>query len=143
MLSAGKAEISRMNTAMDETANVVKELKAELHRRKSSQNMQNLSSAKELYGSSRRPMSKNSLLANKLKMENPDLDDMQMSLVPVADDGEYASSVLTDEPEREVMEMNKLEAELEVELEKLPWSIGDISCETQPYLAEVSFRLPF
>lgn len=141
MMSAGKSEISRLNAAMDKTAKVVKELKTELHRRKSSQNMQNLSSAKECYGGSRRPMSMHIKLANKLE-ENTELNDVQTSLLPGADDGEYLSSVPSEEPGREVKEMNQLEAELEYELEKLPWSIGNTSCETQPYLAEVSFWSP-
>ncbi|XP_031396518.1 uncharacterized protein LOC116207624 [Punica granatum] len=136
MMSTGKAEISRLNTAMDETAKVVKELKTELHRRRSSQNTQYLSSAKGSYGSSRRPAGKHSQLANKLRTENTEPNDTQMFPLPAVDDGEYASSVLTEEPEQEVMEMNQLEAELESELEKLPWSLGDMSCETQPYIAE-------
>nr|GEZ86127.1 RNA-directed DNA polymerase, eukaryota, reverse transcriptase zinc-binding domain protein [Tanacetum cinerariifolium] len=38
MMSAGKAEINRLNTAVDETAKVVQELKAEISQRKSSGN---------------------------------------------------------------------------------------------------------
>ena len=40
MMSAGKTEISKLNTAMDETAKVVQELKVELSKRKSSHNRQ-------------------------------------------------------------------------------------------------------
>lgn len=138
MMSAGKAEISRLNTAMDETANVIKELKSEIHRRKSSKSMQDTSSTMESYGSSGRPVDNQRSQANKLKKENAEPNGIQMSLLAAVDDGEYASSVLTEEPEREVMDMNQLEAELESELERLHWSIGETSCEMQPYLREVS-----
>lgn len=142
MMSAGKAEISRLNTAMDETAKVIKELKIELDRRSSSKSMQDVSSAKESYGNSRRHIGNNSFLANKLNMENAEPNDTPLSLLPAGDDGEYASSVLTEEPGRELMEMNQLEAELESELEKLHLSIEATSCEVQPYLGEVSFCIP-
>ncbi|KAJ8542196.1 hypothetical protein K7X08_017062 [Anisodus acutangulus] len=39
----------------------------------------------------------------------------------MAEEGECGSSVVTEEPQPEVMEMDQLEAELESELQKLPW----------------------
>ncbi|XP_076903829.1 uncharacterized protein LOC143558998 [Bidens hawaiensis] len=45
------------------------------------------------------------------------------------DEGGYASSILTDEPQRDVMEMEQLEAELESELLKL--QISDTSSSFQ------------
>lgn len=110
MMSAGKAEIGRLNTAMEETAKVVKELKVELDRRKSSHCLQNSISAK----------------AN----SRDHVMDFQER-----DDGEHASSVLTEERDRELIEMDQLEAELELELQKLPLCIEDASC--QPHFSEV------
>ncbi|KAK4749338.1 hypothetical protein SAY87_026787 [Trapa incisa] len=137
MMSAGKAEISKLNTAMDETAKVIKELKTELHRRKTSKILQDSSSSIETHVSSGRPVGNQSGQANKLKL-NTEPNDIKMSLLPAIDDGEYASSVLTDEPERELMGKIQLEAELESELEKLHWSIGETSSETHPYLGEAA-----
>ncbi|KAB5552418.1 hypothetical protein DKX38_009729 [Salix brachista] len=48
-------------------------------------------------------------------------------LTVVADDVECPSSVLTEEPEPAVLEMDQLEAELESELQKLPWSSTETS----------------
>lgn len=106
MMSAGKAEIGRLNTAMEETAKVVKELKVELDRRKSSHCLQNSISAK---ANSRGHV-----------MDFQERDD---------------SSVLTEERDRELIEMDQLEAELELELQKLPLCIEDASC--QPHFSEV------
>ncbi|XP_076888914.1 protein POLAR LOCALIZATION DURING ASYMMETRIC DIVISION AND REDISTRIBUTION-like [Bidens hawaiensis] len=85
MMSAGKAEIERLNAAIDETAKVVQELKAEISKRKLS-----------------------------CDSKADDANGFAMN-----DEGEYASSILTDEPQRDAVEMEQLEAELESELLKL------------------------
>ncbi|XVE96743.1 hypothetical protein REPUB_Repub02eG0249000 [Reevesia pubescens] len=118
MMSAGKAEINKLNSAMDETAKVVQELKTELCKRKSSGNLQASNSANEVATSSKKFSGKNSqLLLNKSGTGNRDHNEIKVCSLPVIDDGEYASSVLTEEPE--VVEMDQLEAELESELQKL------------------------
>ncbi|CAN6576518.1 unnamed protein product [Malus baccata var. baccata] len=112
--SCSKAEINKLNTAMDETARFVQELQSELHKRKS-------------------PHSAS--FSNKLsqpELNNPSTEDrgaihMQMSSFTVSEDAGCASSVLTEEqdPHSEVMDMDQLEAELESELQKLPWCAMD------------------
>ncbi|XP_065857446.1 uncharacterized protein [Euphorbia lathyris] len=103
MMSAGKAEISKLSTTMDETSKVVQELKTELYKRKSSQMD---SGSKKL-----------------IKNDQPLLyKDTKVSGISVTDDVECPSSVLTDEPEPPLLEMDQLEAELATELQKLPWS---------------------
>lgn len=91
MMSTGKAEICKMNSMIDETAKVVQGLQSELCRRKSSHNP---------------------VCSNPAK---------KVTEVPTIDNGEYASSVLTEEqePEPKDLEMTQLEAELEAELQKL------------------------
>ncbi|KAI5664580.1 hypothetical protein M9H77_23903 [Catharanthus roseus] len=73
MMSAVKAEISKLNNAMDETCKIVQELKAELSRRKTTCSCQ------------------------------------------------CSTSVVTEKQQPEAFEMDQLEAELETELQKLPW----------------------
>ncbi|BFG36017.1 hypothetical protein CerSpe_222910 [Prunus speciosa] len=127
MMSAGKAEINKLNTAMDETARIVHELKSELHKRKSPQKLQASGSASE---DSMNDQTTSYKLThpglNKSSSENRGSNDMRISSFPVSD-GECASSVLTEEqePEPEVMDMDQLEAELESELQKLPWCITE------------------
>ncbi|ONI03122.1 hypothetical protein PRUPE_6G240300 [Prunus persica] len=127
MMSAGKAEINKLNTAMDETARIVHELKSELHKRKSPQKLQASGSASE---DSMNDQTTNYKLThpglNKSSSENRGPNDMRISSFPVSD-GECASSVLTEEqePGPEVMDMDQLEAELESELQKLPWCITE------------------
>ncbi|XP_016647497.1 PREDICTED: protein POLAR LOCALIZATION DURING ASYMMETRIC DIVISION AND REDISTRIBUTION [Prunus mume] len=127
MMSAGKAEINKLNTAMDETARIVHELKSELHKRKSPQKLQASGSASE---DSMNDQTTSYKLThpglNKSSSENRGPNDMRISSFPVSD-GECASSVLTEEqePEPEVMDMDQLEAELESELQKLPWCITE------------------
>ncbi|XVF07948.1 hypothetical protein REPUB_Repub06bG0183200 [Reevesia pubescens] len=121
MLSAGKAEINKLNSAMDETAKVVQELKTELCKRKSSCNPQASNSSNEVATTSKKLSGKNmQLLLDKPGTGNRDHNEINVCSLPVIDDGEYASSVLTEEPpEPEVVEMDQLEAELESELQKL------------------------
>ncbi|KAB2035152.1 hypothetical protein ERO13_D04G115000v2 [Gossypium hirsutum] len=122
MMSAGRAEIDKLNSAMDETAKVVQELKTTLCKRKSSCNLHASSSASEVAASSKKFSGKNSqLLLRKSGTGNRDHNETKVCSLPVFDDGEYASSVLTEEPEPEleVVEMDQLEAELELELQKL------------------------
>lgn len=106
MMSAGKAEISKMNSMIDETAKVVQGLKSELCKRKSSHD----------------PVASDPSNLVAMSLE-------EVTEVPVIDNGEYASSVLTEEPqqEQEDLEMTQLEAELEAELQKL--SESDVSAE--------------
>ncbi|XWS55789.1 hypothetical protein CRYUN_Cryun09bG0030900 [Craigia yunnanensis] len=120
MMSAGKAEINKLNSAMDETTKVVHELKTELCKRKSSYNLQASNSANKVATSSKKFSGKNTqLLLDKYRDHN----EIKVHSLPVIDDGEYASSVLTEEPEPEpepeVEDMDQLEAELESELQKL------------------------
>ncbi|XP_016499867.1 uncharacterized protein LOC107818375 isoform X1 [Nicotiana tabacum] len=117
MMSAGKSEINRLNSTMNETAKAVEELKAELSRRKVAHDLR----------------------ASKNKAETNEKNDGECTIRAfpesgtenrnifravdhqVAEEGECASSVVTEEPQPEVMEMDQLEAELESELQKLPW----------------------
>ncbi|KAK6244751.1 hypothetical protein QUC31_011160 [Theobroma cacao] len=122
MMSAGKAEINKLNSTMDETAKVVQDLKTELCKRKSSCNVQASNSANEVTTGSKKFSGKNTqLLLDKSGTVNRDDNEIKVCSLPVIDDGEYASSVLTEEPEPEpeVGEMDQLEAELESELQKL------------------------
>ncbi|KAK7279372.1 hypothetical protein RJT34_24422 [Clitoria ternatea] len=104
MMSAGRAEIIKLNKAMDETAKLVQELKSELHRRKSS-------------------LSAGDVDANKvmLKKRNSKLRDNDVEILSpcVNDCAECGSSGLTVAPEPRVLQMDQLEAELEFELQKL------------------------
>lgn len=136
MMSVGKAEISKLNLAADETTKVVQELRAELRKRRLSRNPVASNSANVADISSKNVSSQTSeFVINKLSTQNSDL---------TIDDGGYASSVLTEEPERgpEDLEMTQLEAELEAELlklsqievsdEKLNESEGQQSCGIHP-----------
>ncbi|KAM1409034.1 hypothetical protein ACFX2I_009478 [Malus domestica] len=127
-MSAGKAEINKLNTAMDETARFVQVLQSELHKRKSPHTLQVSGSANEANTNHR-------ITSNKLsqpELNNPSTENrgaihMQMSSFTVSEDAGCASSVLTEEqdPHSEVMDMDQLEAELESELQKLPWCATD------------------
>ncbi|KAM7531761.1 hypothetical protein LguiB_035171 [Lonicera macranthoides] len=116
MMSAGKAEISRLNTVMDETAKVVQELKSEIAKRKSYRKLHVLSSKAEgnthsekIGGKSIQPVIPKSNTENFDEVECP-------------------SSVLSEEPQLEELEMYQLEAELESELQKLPLCTSETSC---------------
>ncbi|KAK3226472.1 hypothetical protein Dsin_006334 [Dipteronia sinensis] len=123
MMSAGKAEISKLNTTMDETAKVVKELKSELCKRKSSHSLQDFTSANTEKISGKETQQ----VLIKSRNGNRDFIDDKVFGFPQADDGEYESSVLTEEQDPEVREMDQLEAELESELQKLPWCTTEAS----------------
>ncbi|PWA84598.1 hypothetical protein CTI12_AA005450 [Artemisia annua] len=115
MMSAGKAEINRLNTAVDETAKVVQELKAEISKRKSSGDFM-VETTVYQKGVDIKP---DQLFLKKSSMENDDID------------VGYASSILTEEPQQNVLEMDQLEAELECELLKLHVSATETSSSFQ------------
>lgn len=140
MMSAGKVEISKLNTAMDETAKVVQELKTELCKRKSSQHLHSSGSASEFDAKSKKN-SRKQTPTTKFGAGNRDPNDIKVYGLPVIDDGECTSSVLTEEPEPRLLEIDQLEAELESELQKLPWSITEASHqdEVRENLVEVRF----
>ncbi|GFZ11143.1 hypothetical protein Acr_22g0005410 [Actinidia rufa] len=54
-------------------------------------------------------------------------DNVQESGLLVTEDGECASSILTEEPQHEAFDIESLEAELESELLKLPWCSTEAS----------------
>ena len=128
MMSAGKAEFSRLNTAMSATAKVVQELKLEIHKRKSSQDLQvsgcvndagfyhDTTTHKDSHHNLNESTA-NKIGSNEIKSFSPLL----------INDVECASSVLTDEPAPGMQEMDQLEAELEFELQKLPWCAMEVS----------------
>ncbi|KAI4364266.1 hypothetical protein MLD38_020382 [Melastoma candidum] len=89
MMSAEKSEIRKLNTAVDETAKVVKELKTELYSRKLSQFFS----------------------GEETKVLDVTSSKKSQKTVRNVDDGK----------------VSELEAELESELQKLPWSMGEAS----------------
>ncbi|KAK6942840.1 hypothetical protein RJ641_028217 [Dillenia turbinata] len=118
MMSAGKAEIDKLNTTVDETAKVVHELRTELSKRKASRNPRNSCSMTEANTNSKKIRHKcaHSTLAKELfEIRNP--IKMEASSLPVNDGGETPNSVLTEEPAPEYI--NEMEAELGSELQKL------------------------
>ncbi|KAE8692477.1 Detected protein of unknown function [Hibiscus syriacus] len=135
MMSAGRAEIDKLNSTMDETARVVRELKTKLCKRKSACDPRASKSATEIAPSSKRFSGKDSqLLLEKFSTGNLDNNEMKDCSLPIIDDREYASSVLTEEPEpeSEVMEMDQLEAELELELQKLSETGASAKSQREP-----------
>ncbi|KAJ9181609.1 hypothetical protein P3X46_009724 [Hevea brasiliensis] len=126
MMSAGKAEISKLSHAMDKTSKIVQELRTDLYKRKTAQVA---ASTKDL-------ISKNDLIYYRSGTgHNNDPKDVKVSGIPMIDDVECPSSVLTEEPEPQQLEMDQLEAELASELQKLPWSYNEAS-------EHEGFRLP-
>ncbi|KAF5819430.1 putative protein polar localization during asymmetric division and redistribution [Helianthus annuus] len=117
MMSAGKAEIERLNAAVDETAKVVQELKAEISKRKSSYD-----SKVENTANIKQSVSEKSSEAN---------NNIEVYGLSINDEGENASSVITEEPHRDVVEMEQLEAELESELLKLQVSTTSSSFQNK------------
>ncbi|KAJ4885917.1 Uncharacterized protein Rs2_25665 [Raphanus sativus] len=96
MMSAEKNEISKLHTATEETVKVIQELKDELSRIKSLQGFHEVKSS---------------------GISDPTRESLDTKS---GNDGEYASSILTEEPEHdEAVEMEQLEMELESELQKL------------------------
>lgn len=133
MMSTGKAEISKLSAAMDETSKVVQDLRTELYKRKSTQVAE---------GSKTISSDLTQLVFDRSRTRDREPSDIKMSGLPMIDDVECPSSVLTEEPEpeTEVLEMEQLEAELESELQKLPWSTAEGSGHEmiRPNLGKVS-----
>ncbi|KAK2977582.1 hypothetical protein RJ640_007218 [Escallonia rubra] len=119
MMSAGKSEISRLNTTMDETAKVVQDLKAEIAKRKKSCNLHASSSKSEGSANPKRSRGKHAQQVLAIS-RTQNVDNTGSSGLLVTDEGECGSSVLTEELQPETMDMDQLEAELESELQKLP-----------------------
>ncbi|KAJ7976993.1 POLAR LOCALIZATION DURING ASYMMETRIC DIVISION AND protein [Quillaja saponaria] len=131
MMSTGKAEISKLNKAINETAAVVQELKSELSRRKSSHNQKIFSSVYNVNISSGVVSVKNTeSMLNNCNTRVIDSNKKVTSL-PGSDDGGCGSSVLTEEPDWQALEMDRLEAELESELQKLPWCSMEAPCNEE------------
>ncbi|XP_073044409.1 uncharacterized protein [Primulina eburnea] len=114
MMSAGKVEINKLNCAMDETAKTVQELKAEISRRASSRNsieaQRNNKHMERIYDAPSFP-----------KPGTKSKDSIKSCCLSWTEEGEYTSSVLTEDRQLEVLEIDQLEVELESELQKLPW----------------------
>ncbi|XP_062117185.1 uncharacterized protein LOC133831041 [Humulus lupulus] len=123
MMSAGRVEFSKLNTAMSETAKVVEQLKTEIHKRKFSPNLEVAGGACEVisnHNDSHPDLNKSS------RIEQLGPNDIN-NFNPMIIDGECGSSALTEEPEPGVQEMDQLEKELEFELQKLPWCTVEAS----------------
>ncbi|TKY52900.1 hypothetical protein E2542_SST24422 [Spatholobus suberectus] len=137
MMSAGKAEINKLNKTMNETAKLVQELKSELNRRKSSRALQNLDSVGNDVTNSCKISGRNEVM---LKNTDSELRDPGVIIWSpgVNDCGECGSSALTEEPEPQVLEMVQLEAELEFELQKLSGCTTEGPCheKIKPHLDE-------
>lgn len=121
MVSAGTAEISKLNSAMCVTVKTVEELKAEISKRKNSQNVSvpvagNEAGTNEKFAESCCRDPSFTMVAAKSE------ENMNAFSPAMTDEGECASSILTNNQHPEVLEMHQLEAELESELQKLPWS---------------------
>ncbi|KAI3474012.1 hypothetical protein Pfo_028800 [Paulownia fortunei] len=120
MMSAGNAEINRLNCAMDETVKTVQELKAEISRRKSSRNV-HVSVAENEAEMNKKYIERsyNGPLFTKLGAKRK--DNIKTFCPALTEKGECASSILVEDQQPEVLEMDRLEAEFESELQKLPW----------------------
>ncbi|XP_011077368.1 uncharacterized protein LOC105161397 [Sesamum indicum] len=129
MMSAGKAEISRLNCAMDETAKIVQELKAEITSSKTASLAGNKAETNKRQTEGGTLFIKPDIKSKyKIKPFGPSL----------MEEGECAINVLTAEQLPEVLEMDQLEAELETELQKLPWCVTASSgSEGRPDISEV------
>ncbi|KAG8648513.1 hypothetical protein MANES_08G004130v8 [Manihot esculenta] len=118
MMSAEKAEISKLSNAMDEIAKTVKELRTELYKRRSA----------KVAAISKDLSSNNELEFYRAGTgHNNDPKVIKVSGIPMIDDVECPSSGLIEEPEPQLLEMDQLEAELASELQKLPWSYPEAS----------------
>lgn len=131
MMSAGKAEINKLNEAMVETTKAVEELKSELRRRKSSRTQQILDIVTNIDMNSRKINGKHEELI--LKKTNSQVRDTDFNNLTyrISDDGECGSSGLTEEPDGRVPEMDQLQAELEFELQKLSGRTIDSPCHEE------------
>ncbi|XP_042482026.1 uncharacterized protein LOC122062448 [Macadamia integrifolia] len=127
MVSAGKAEINKLNTTVHETAKAVQELQNELHQRKSYRAAQN-SNCKSKVDANPRNISSHMLQQQVISNSDAKQEDSNYPEdlgVQVTDDVDCVSCVLTEEPEPEALKMDQLEAELEFELQKIPWCVAE------------------
>lgn len=120
MMSAGKAEINKLNVTVDETAKVVRELKSELYKRKYSRHVE---------AGKGRECNRIEPEIDRSSADIQRLSEARNYTVSMFDDGECESSVLTEEPDPEIHDMDQLEAELATELQKLPWCSTEDSCQ--------------
>ncbi|KAG7581147.1 hypothetical protein ISN44_As08g008750 [Arabidopsis suecica] len=109
MMSAEKSEISKLHAATEETTKVIQELKDELSRIKSLQSFKFRACA----------ATTSSEKSGQLDLKRSEMASRESLDIKSGNDEEYASSVLTEEPEQEAVEMEQLEMELESELQKL------------------------
>lgn len=116
MMSTGKAEINKLNNAMDETSKVVHELKAELSRRKTLPNSYTSHIPTKLY--EMQPRNNRQMLVESVVKKSIS---EQSDAVRIVEEAECSSCVLTEEQLPEAFEMDQLEAELETEFQKIPW----------------------
>ncbi|KAK7285085.1 hypothetical protein RJT34_19843 [Clitoria ternatea] len=141
-MMAGKAEMKELAKNVDKIAKVVEELKCEINRRKPSCANQNLDYVGK-FGMESCQMSgrDEALIMPKKTKSELRYPDVKFWSRPLNCNGECGSSVLTDESDPLVFEMDKLEAELEFELQKLPGPNIDTNCneEIRPMLDEVKF----
>ncbi|OIW01618.1 hypothetical protein TanjilG_22662 [Lupinus angustifolius] len=142
MMSAEKAEINKLNKTMKGIAVSVQELKSDLDRRKPSRAHRKLDSDGDIDLNSRKMRGEHGEVM--LEKRNTEFrgTDVKISSPFVHDSGECGSSALTEEPEPQVLEMDKLEAELEFEFEKLSGCTIDSPCreETKPTLDELEVQ---
>lgn len=124
MMSAGKAEINKLNVTVDETAKVVQELKSELYKRKYSRHVQD---GKARENSDISGCNKTQLEIDRSSAEFRRSSEVRHHTLSMFDDGECESSVLTEEPDLEMHELDQLEAELATELKKIPWCTAEDS----------------
>ena len=126
MMSAGKAEVNKLSKAIDDTAKVVHELKYELNKQKSSRSQEPLGKTgdtKDTMDS----MQKVTAEQENTERSTSNKHSMNRKLITHSADSAYASSVLTDKHQAKGSEMGQLEAELEFELQKLPWGTNETS----------------
>ncbi|CAH9096141.1 unnamed protein product [Cuscuta europaea] len=110
MMSARRGEMNKLNIAMDETSKAVQELKDQLSRSRTS-----LSSHSSKSEDIREEHTETAFV----KSFNQNINGKRIFSFPVTEEGEYASSVLTEEMQPEAIELNHLEAEFTSELQKL------------------------
>ncbi|PIA38615.1 hypothetical protein AQUCO_02700084v1 [Aquilegia coerulea] len=120
--SAVKPEIYKLNGAVDEATIVVNDLKCKVREREIFSDLQD-SSHKDYFSTSPEDTlskDKQNLIVVS-NMEGANLIETKALDPNLYDDGECASSVLTEELEQDRLEIDQLEAELEFELQKLSW----------------------
>ncbi|KAK9124325.1 hypothetical protein Sjap_013927 [Stephania japonica] len=117
MISAGKAEINKLNASIDETKELMKELKQKFYNEKLSNDLQDSTRENQ---DAQNTVSKNKqpeIITSDAKEVNHANSNILRNRT--SDDGEYASSVLTEESDSQLLEIDLLEAELESELQKI------------------------